>query len=1423
FCSVRTETNQNGSNRFLNVTLLEFGHSGQLVSLLLQLIAVDPTRLVYQPNNESNYLIFYYLLFGANSSIKTELGLNNEIFSIKENQTGNIFFNSESYLTAGENSNYSTQFDLILSAFKLLNFNDNEVKSILSILGAILHLGRASATNSQSPNTKGQFLNIPEAQRAANLLGISFNQLNDFIFSLTNPPGTKQNILTPQECLQGFALGLYQECLNLIVNGINRTFKINFQTVSNSMLLLDPPGFQNKTSASYSDLIINYLNERLQLLFFQLNFINPIEKCAQEGLEIDLVEHIPDSPSSLINWFDRPSSNSILNRGETESSGLLWLLEEQMNETKKNFKEKLTQSDLKQNFISINSEGSNFLIYHQFGNFPIEYNLTEWLDNFNKEFSTQRNASICLQESKKDVISHTFYQNMCSLSNANLNNIDSSSSGTLKRQASVRKMLTMSKKKTFLINFKLQIDSLFDSLRKTKCNFTFCLLSNKQNSELKDIDLALMRKELKAYQILSACRIYRQGYPEYLSLEEFVRRFSMFIQHGINSEEQKENSTKDLSLLLIKNFDLDSSFYKVGNTQIFFKAGILAKLEDKRDEKVNDFIIRLQANCRKFMARRTYERKKIQDSAIRCVQKNIRIWFALRKWKWWRLYTNLMPILNVQNNELVLKQLHGELDDLKRRNEKLTNEKQDLKLLNQQLETKLMNLQTEYVEEHAANAGTIDLLEVETSERIRLEKELNELRPLYNETLKKLELIETEMLELRLYNTKKSIEQELEKDELDGLSVNGSFNTKQNATNTGQLEALKRENEQLKRQLKQEKENIQIFSLNERTFFENKLKEKDSEILELEKQTSIHKRKYQKMCEEMQDLERLCDENKIRNRELEKIQLKFDSEMNSLKSKYENEKDLREKCERERDSIKYELFALKNDLDTQKSETNYQIEKCERLERDLREYEAASMSKGVGADQFLKMKSQIRDLENKMRDQDEELDEQTFLIQQLEQTKLKLEMQLEKEKQKWTREIAEKESEMDDLRFNTQKKIKAIENQLEEESELSSNLQREKRELERKMRELTANGMNGKKSNATNGDMHTNEAINDYIIKLKRHMLKYKTLAFDAQTQLEKLKENIPKQSILKALKAQLEDSEFSKANALKSKQLLQVELDNLQQQLDDVNSHKHILEEQNMHLNRELSNLKSELEEQERDSDEILKKYQMHIQNYSLDSHRFIDLSNQVDILTIENRLLKDKIRELEEKCSSYETNCVDRTQLNKLENKQRELESKLDFEITHRNKIQSHLDRVKQLYENSQNEIELILSREKKCEDNLRKAQRHNKELMEEYGDLKKKLIDLEETRKRIAHENEILEQELETCKNEIKINKTRLEAFQNAFNSMNNESEEDDDDEEQIEEDDSDIEYQLSEIIDTSDKAFKFLNSSMSKMSVKSNEFN
>ena len=162
----------------------------------------------------------------------------------------------------------------------------------------------------------------------------------------------------------------------------------------------------------------------------------------------------------------------------------------------------------------------------------------------------------------------------------------------------------------------------------------------------------------------------------------------------------------------------------------------------------------------------------------------------------------------------------------------------------------------------------------------------------------------------------------------------------------------------------------------------------------------------------------MCDESKARSRELEKLQLKFDADMSVWRNKCESEREAREKCERERDTVKYEIFTLKSELDSHKLESKYLAERSERLERDLKEYEtasatttsnaapgSASLASAQSTDQFIKMKAHIRDMEAKLKDQEEELDEQSGTIQQLEQAKLRLEMQAEKEKQKWTREV----------------------------------------------------------------------------------------------------------------------------------------------------------------------------------------------------------------------------------------------------------------------------------------------------------------------------------------------------------------------------------------------------------------------------------
>jgi len=205
------------------------------------------------------------------------------------------------------------------------------------------------------------------------------------------------------------------------------------------------------------------------------------------------------------------------------------------------------------------------------------------------------------------------------------------------------------------------------------------------------LDVNLLRRQLKAYQVLAACRIYRQGYTDYLNLEDFERKFSMFLPAGTNENAQNDiaDTHKKACINILSSLELDSTLFKFGITQIFFKAGVLARLDEQREKKLNSLIVRLQSKCRMYLAQRAIEKRRVQDSAIRCIQKNVRISFLVKKWKWWRLYTNLMPIINVQNTELMYKQCKEELEEFRRKNERLTTEKNNLLVLNNQLENKV--------------------------------------------------------------------------------------------------------------------------------------------------------------------------------------------------------------------------------------------------------------------------------------------------------------------------------------------------------------------------------------------------------------------------------------------------------------------------------------------------------------------------------------------------------------------------------------------------------------------------------------------------------------------------------------------------------------------------------------------------------------
>ena len=117
FCSVATSRNVDGASRFLNIFLLEFNRAGQLASLLLQLVALDQTRLIYQPNDESNFLIFYYLVFGCSEeTVRNEFLLDEECLHRLQAKQNLLFKSGVDKAHAGA---YAKKFQQVLDAFKV--------------------------------------------------------------------------------------------------------------------------------------------------------------------------------------------------------------------------------------------------------------------------------------------------------------------------------------------------------------------------------------------------------------------------------------------------------------------------------------------------------------------------------------------------------------------------------------------------------------------------------------------------------------------------------------------------------------------------------------------------------------------------------------------------------------------------------------------------------------------------------------------------------------------------------------------------------------------------------------------------------------------------------------------------------------------------------------------------------------------------------------------------------------------------------------------------------------------------------------------------------------------------------------------------------------------------------------------------------
>uniref|UniRef100_Q9JMH9-4 Isoform 4 of Unconventional myosin-XVIIIa n=1 Tax=Mus musculus TaxID=10090 RepID=Q9JMH9-4 len=1379
-------TIMNGSaTRFSQILSLDFDQAGQVASASIQTMLLEKLRVARRPASEATFNVFYYLLACGDATLRTELHLNH----LAENNVFGIVPLSK----PEEKQKAAQQFSKLQAAMKVLAISPEEQKTCWLILASIYHLGAAGATKEAAEAGRKQFARHEWAQKAAYLLGCSLEELSSAIFKHQLKGGTLQRStsfrqgpeesglgegtkLSALECLEGMASGLYSELFTLLISLVNRALKSSQHSLC-SMMIVDTPGFQNPEwggsarGASFEELCHNYAQDRLQRLFHERTFLQELERYKEDNIELafDDLEPVADDSVAAV---DQASHLVRSLAHADEARGLLWLLEEEAlvpGATEDALLDRLfsyygpQEGDKKgQSPLLRSSKPRHFLLGHSHGTNWVEYNVAGWL-NYTKQNPATQNAPRLLQDSQKKIISNLFLGRAGSATvlSGSIAGLEGGSQLALRRATSMRKTFTTGmaavKKKSLCIQIKLQVDALIDTIKRSKMHFVHCFLpvaegwpgeprsaSSRRVSSSSELDLppgdpceagllqldvSLLRAQLRGSRLLDAMRMYRQGYPDHMVFSEFRRRFDVLAphltkKHGRNYIVVDEKRAVEE---LLESLDLEKSSCCLGLSRVFFRAGTLARLEEQRDEQTSRHLTLFQAACRGYLARQHFKKRKIQDLAIRCVQKNIKKNKGVKDWPWWKLFTTVRPLIQVQLSEEQIRNKDEEIQQLRSKLEKVEKERNELRLSSDRLETRISELTSELTDERNTGESASQLLDAETAERLRTEKEMKELQTQYDALKKQMEVMEMEVMEARLIRAAEI------NGEVDDDDAGGEWRLK--------YERAVREVDFTKKRLQQELEDKMEVEQQSRRQLERRLGDLQADSDESQRALQQLKKKCQRLTAELQDTKLHLEGQQVRNHELEKKQRRFDSELSQAHEETQREKLQREKLQREKDMLLAEAFSLKQQMEEKDLDIAGFTQKVVSLEAELQDI-SSQESKDEAS--LAKVKKQLRDLEAKVKDQEEELDEQAGSIQMLEQ-------------------------------------LKQMEVQLEEEYEDKQKALREKRELESKLSTLSD---------------QVNQRDFESEKRLRKDLKRTKALLADAQIMLDHLKNNAPSKREIAQLKNQLEESEFTCAAAVKARKAMEVEMEDLHLQIDDIAKAKTALEEQLSRLQREKNEIQNRLEEDQEDMNELMKKHKAAVAQASRDMAQMNDLQAQIEESNKEKQELQEKLQALQSQVEFLEQSMVDKSLVSRQEAKIRELETRLEFEKTQVKRLENLASRLKETMEKLTEERDQRAAAENREKEQNKRLQRQLRDTKEEMSELARKEAEASRKKHELEMDLESLEAANQSLQADLKLAFKRIGDLQAA---IEDEMESDENEDLINSEGDSDVDSELEDRVD------------------------
>uniref|UniRef100_A0A183TYJ1 Myosin motor domain-containing protein n=1 Tax=Toxocara canis TaxID=6265 RepID=A0A183TYJ1_TOXCA len=614
---------------------------------------------------------------------------------------------------------------------------------------------------------------------------------------------------------------------------------------------------------------------------------------------------------------------------------------------------------------------------------------------------------------------------------------------------------------------------------------------------------------------LEGIRICRKGFPNRTLHADYVERYALLgAIESKSSPDPKQCAIKMLDRL-VKEGSMKEEMFRIGLTKVFFKAGVLAHLEDLRDERLAFLITGLQAERLAFLITglqaqirwycKAIDLKERRDllAATKVIQYNVADWVHVMNWPWLLLFLNTMPLVRESKMEETMQQLKTDIEEFDRR---LAGKKNERNELEQQLQ-KAIAEKGEILEaiksSRSENTEAEDQIDRLTEQKEIMEKDLSETNAKLDVEQKKTaqEAEALKKIEETIGNMKKSV-QDVElgkrKSAAEKAAKENQIRSLQDEVSQQQQTVVKLNKERKLQEEEAKKLTDEMNAQKERNEQNNRTKAKleetlqDREVeLESEKRNRADADKAKRKTEgDLRVRQETLEEIGNEKRDLETVLRKKDNELHAISTKLEdqqvvfarlskqlkddeaklaadegeieNERAAREKSDRARAEIQKEVIEMSARLEEQKNATATQIEAGKRQEAEIaklrRELEENRLSN----------ESTETSLRKKNSEGLAQLNDQIYSMR-------KMKIKAEKERAEKQKRLDEANAQLDILmkaKAEQERATKSLEEQANE-------LQQSSEEHARKLQELTS--LRNRTLNENNELVHRVEELEQQI------------------------------------------------------------------------------------------------------------------------------------------------------------------------------------------------------------------------------------------------------------------------------------------------------------------------------------------------------